>query len=281
MLARVLGCALLVSLPAGGASCRAAPAMETISYGPAPAQQADLRLPTGKAPFPVAIIIHGGCWRAAVSRSDTDALAEALTRRGIATLNIEYRRVGDPGGGWPGTFADIAAASDHLAAIAAAQHLDLRRVTIIGHSSGAHLALWEASRPRLPAPWSAVALHPVSVVALDGPATLAPFVGRDAQACGGPAIVPLMGGTPAQKPQDYRLASPADHLPLGVRQLLVEAVFAPIMQPYAAQARASGDTVDVLTPPGATHHDIIEPGTPNGAAVVDFIVSKAFPPPGR
>ena len=254
----------------------------TISYGPDPLQVADLRLPTGNGPFPVAIVIHGGCWRASVdNRSGIAGFADALGKRGFATWNIEYRRVGDAGGGWPGTFQDVAAAVDKLAAVAPRYGLDLKRVVLVGHSAGAHLALWAASRPRLPAPWSRTAIRPVSVVAIDGPGTLAPFIGIDKQACGAPVIVPLMGGTPADKPAEYRHASPADHLPLGLHQLIIGADFAPLLRPYVAAARRAGDRVDTLEPPDANHFDIVIPGKPNGEAVLDFIATKALPSKGR
>lgn len=155
----------------------------------------------------------------------------------------------------------------------------MTRVTIIGHSSGAYLALWAASRSRLPSPWTSTKLRPASVVTIDEPAALAPFIGIDKQACNGQlVIVPLMGGTPAEKPADYNIATPADHLPLGIHQLSVGADFAQLTQPYIAAARASGDTVDVLEPANANHFDIVTPGTPNGDAVADFIAAKALIP---
>ncbi|WP_162242938.1 alpha/beta hydrolase [Sphingomonas sp. Leaf412] len=249
----------------------------TERYGTDDLRMGELRLPAGKGPFPVAILIHGGCWTASFDTyRGTTPLAEALRRRGIAVWNVEYRRVGDPGAGWPGTFEDVAAAVDHLPKLAKRHPLDLKRVTIVGHSAGAHLALWAASRAKLPAPFAGKAVRPVSVVAIDGPGALAPFVGIDAQVCGTPVIVPLMGGTPAEKPAAYRIASPADHLPLGMTQLLVEAELGGFMKPYEAAARKAGDRIEVLEPAGANHFDIITPGSPNGRAVADWIAAKAF-----
>ncbi len=259
---------------------KASKPVATIAYGRDQLQVADLRLPAGPGPHPVAIIVHGGCWRASVdNRSGIAGFADALTARGFATWNIEYRRVGDAGGGWPGTFEDVGAGIDKLAEVARRYKLDLARVTLVGHSAGAHLALWGASRSRLPAPWSPMRVKPVSVVAIDGPYTLARFVGIDEQACGAPVIVPLMGGTPQEKPAEYALASPQDHLPLGMKQLLVGADFAPMLPPYAAQARAAGDPVETLDPPNANHFDIVTPGTPNGDAVLAFITAKALAAP--
>jgi acetyl esterase/lipase len=248
----------------------------TIAYGPSELQVGDLRLPKGKGPFPVAVVIHGGCFMASVDkRGGIAAFADALTARGFATWNIEYRRVGDPGGGWPGTFEDVAAAVDQVATLAPKYNLDLTRVTFVGHSAGAYFALWAASRPRLSGRFANPKVAPARVVAIDGPGTLASFVGTDAQVCGRPVIVPLMGGTPAEKPQDYLIASPQDHVPLGIPQLLVQSDLADLMQPYIAAARASGDDVLTLAPPNANHFDVVTPSTPNGKAVIEFIIANS------
>lgn len=259
---------------------RAASPVASYSYGADPEQVVDLRLPAGPGPYPVAVVIHGGCWRADYdSRAGIAGFAEALGRRGFATWNIEYRRVGNAGGGWPGTFEDVAAAIDKLAEVAPRHRLDLSRVTVVGHSAGAHLALWAASRPRLPAPWSKTPVKLRSVVAIDGPGALAPFLGVDAQVCGQPVIAPLMGGSPKDRAEAYALASPAEHLPLGVPQLIVPAELGPFVRPYIAAAKAAGDRVEVLEPAGANHFDIVTPGSTNGEAVLDFIAAKALPEP--
>ena len=249
----------------------------TIAYGPSELQVADLRLPKGKGPFPVAVIVHGGCFMASVDKRDgIAAFADALTAKGFATWNVEYRRVGDAGGGWPGTFQDVGAAIDKLAEIAPRYRLDLKRVTLVGHSAGAYFALWAASRPRLEAPWRSDKVKPISVVAIDGPGALAPFVGIDAQVCGRPVIVPLMGGTPAERPAEYRIASPQDHLPLGITQLFVPSELGDLMGPYIAAAKASGDPVLTLTPIKGNHFDIVTPAAINGQAVVAFIADHAL-----
>jgi acetyl esterase/lipase len=117
-----------------------------LSYGDDPLQFGELRLPEGEGPFPVVIVIHGGCWLSAYDLGYMSALADALTVAGVATWSIEYRRVGDEGGGWPGTFQDVADAADHLFEIASEYDLDLDRVAAVGHSAGGHLALWLAGR---------------------------------------------------------------------------------------------------------------------------------------
>lgn len=248
----------------------------TARYGEDDLRSGQLRLPKGKGPFPVAVVIHGGCWRADYDTLlGTQAVAEALTSRGIATWNIEYRRIGNAGAGWPGTFEDVGAGVDYLTTLAKANPLDLSRVTIIGHSAGAHLAAWAASRAKLGTKWMPK-VSPVSLVMIDGPAALAPLVGIDAQVCGQPVIVPLMGGTPTEKPSEYDAASPAAHLPLGIKQLLVQGAFTDFMKPYADAARGSGDTVEILQTDTNDHFDMMTPGLPNGDKVIDFIATQAF-----
>lgn len=247
----------------------------TVSYGPTDLQVADLRLPKGKGPFPVIVVIHGGCFLSSVDkRAGIAAFADALTARGFATWNIEYRRVGDAGGGWPGSFNDVAAAIDKLAVVAPRYKLDLKRVNLVGHSAGAYFALWAASRSRLPSPWSKSRIRPIGVAAIDGPGALAPFVGIDSEVCGRPVIVPLMGGTPEERPEEYRLASPQDHLPLGIPQLLVLSDLGDLMRPYVAAAMSHGDIVKTFEPANANHFDVVTPSTTNGHAVLNFLVEN-------
>ena len=252
------------------------------SYGPDAMQIGELRIPKGKGPVPVAIVIHGGCWTKGFAQMrNTAALADALTRDGVATWNIEYRQVGEAGGGWPGTFQDWAAAADHLKALSRKYPLDLSRVITVGHSAGAHAALWLAARATLPATSPIRGAAPLSVraaVAVDGPGDIAPFIGFDAEVCGKPVIVPLMGATPAEAPERYREASPFARLPLHVPQYLVssEVLSAEAAENYRKTAAKGGDTVTVLAPRNGGHFDIIAPGTPPGAEVKAFI-EKAIP----
>jgi acetyl esterase/lipase len=129
-----------------------------IAYGTGTLQFGELLVPAGRGPHPVVIFVHGGCWVAKLGKLDDRAVALDLVRliaadltvNGFATWKLEYRRLGNDGGGWPGTFQDIAAGADQLRQIAAKNQLDLTRVVAIGHSAGGHFALWLAARPKLP-----------------------------------------------------------------------------------------------------------------------------------
>ena len=177
--------------------------------------------------------------------------AAALTDAGIATWNIEYRRIDQPGGGWPGTFLDVAAAADFLRTIAAHDGLDLNRAIAIGHSAGGHLAMWLAARGQIPQGSDLYTKNPLRLtgaVNLDGPADLGAALAVEKQICGSPVITQLMGGTPATRADRYRAASPVEMLPYGGRQaFLAGAMFGSQVQPYAAAAKQSGDTIAAAT----------------------------------
>src|SRR6266705_1128791 len=120
-----------------------------LAYGSEYLQFGDLYWPNRPGPHPTGILIYGGYWRARYGLDLMPGLAEDLATRGYAGWNIEYRRVGNPGGGWPGTMLDVALATDYLRRLAPTYALDLQRVVAIGHSAGGHLALWLAARPRI------------------------------------------------------------------------------------------------------------------------------------
>ena len=253
--------------------------VQTVRYGASPLQAADLRLPDGPGPFPVVVLIHGGCWDNGFGvKAQMAPLADALGKRGLATLNVEYRQVGDQGGGWPGTMRDVGAALDSLNGLAQEHRLNLGKVTVVGHSAGAQLALWTAMRDRLSPSsdlFSPDPVKPTAVVAVDGPGTLAEFIGVDAEVCGKPVIVPFMGGTPKQFPQRYIDASPQDHLPLGIPQSFAQALFADRMQPYIDRSKAAGDPVEVFRPTDGKHFDIVNPTQKQGQGTIDLIARAA------
>ena len=243
------------------------PADAKIPYGDDPLQFGELRLPQGKGPFPVAVVIHGGCWVSKFATlQNTAAMSDALRDAGIATWNVEYRRLDNPGGGWPGTFADVADATDKVREIAKAHPLDLSRVLTIGHSAGAHLALWAGARSRLQKGSPLYRANPLplkAAVALGGPGDLKGFYEYAARICGSNVIDSLMGGSPSSVADRYAQGSPAEMLPLGVRQVLIVGVDDGVMPPparesYAAAATKAGDKVEIVEVPGG-HFEVTAP----------------------
>lgn len=235
----------------------AVPADRRIAYGEAPDQFGDLYIPVGLGGRPVAIVLHGGCWRSEYGSAPLGPLCEALRDIGVAVWSIEYRRLGS-GGGWPNTLLDVAAGAALLRNLAPSYALDLSRIITVGHSAGGHLALWLAAGSRN----DQVDLPPVSgVVAL---AALADLAEADRLGLCGGAVAELLGGDAAAVPERYRLASPAARLPLGVPQRHIVGAHDSIVPPdylaaYVAQARAAGDDATLLTLPDAGHFEPVMP----------------------
>jgi acetyl esterase/lipase len=221
------------------------PADARFRYGPAPSQFAELRVPRSPGPHPVVICLHGGFWRVQYDLAHLGHLCAALTARGFATWNLEYRRLGEEGGGWPGTFDDVTHGAAKLRAVAAEHSLDLQRVATLGHSAGGHLALWLAKTFR----------------PLRGVVPLAPVADLEEAARLG-----LSGGVAAEFRGHGTLAqtSPKQLLPLGVRQLLIhgeadEIVPIEISRSYVKSARTVGDDAELVALAGLAHFEPIDP----------------------
>ena len=148
---------------------------ERVTYGADANQFAELRVPSGAGPHPVVVLVHGGCFKTYGWFADLAAMGDALKGRGIATLNVGYRRVDQAGGGWPNTYLDVGNAVDPVRSLAKGHRLDLSRVVIVGHSAGGHLAMWAAARSGVPRGSALYMANPLAVrgvVDLAGPLDL-------------------------------------------------------------------------------------------------------------
>ena len=252
------------------------PHAPALAYGDHPDQVGNLHLPAGDGgPWPCVVLVHGGFWRIGWDRTLMTPLAIDLARRGLAAWNIEYRRVGQEGGGWPGTLEDVAAAIDHLAAV---ETIDGDRVATCGHSAGGHLALWLASRHRLPAtaPGGPPRVAPIAAVSQAGVADL----GRgDEAGLGSGACAALLGGHVHDVPDRYAVASPAQLLPLGVPELLVHGGsddIVPLTQSadFARAAREAGDEVDEIVFTGGDHFDVVDVDHPTWHDAAGWLAAR-------
>src|SRR3989442_9724095 len=160
-----------------------------------PTQFGALRLPKGKGPFPIVVNIHGGYWRAKYDLAHAGHLCAALTAKGVATCNLEYRRVGNEGGGWPGTFEDIVNGYRFISQNANRHNLDSQRMAVTGHSAGGQLALCLAARET----------SVKNVVSLAGVVDLQQAWELHLS---NNAVVDFLGGKPDEVPEHYQEADP-------------------------------------------------------------------------
>ncbi len=278
--------AAVAALCAAGSAC-AAPAAETmkwvdllnrpkpqttvhVAYGADPLQHVDVWLPDAAGPHPVVLMIHGGCWQTHVADATLmNYAAEDLRRRGIAVWNIEYRGVDRPGGGYPGTFQDVAAAADALRANAARYKLDVGNVVAFGHSAGGHLGLWLASRGRIPRSSPLHAADPLKIgtmISAGGLPDLRAAQTPPGDTCGVEAVHALTGAPTPARPDVYADTSPPELQPLAARQVQINAARDRIAPPafaaaYAKRAKAKRVAVRSLVVPNEGHVELIAPGS--------------------
>lgn len=241
-----------------------------LRYGAAPQQFIERWQPHGDGPHPAVVPLHGGCWLDAYGVDHVRPMATALRDAGFVVIAPESRRLGDPGGGWPGTFEDVAQAVD---ALVQDEHedIDRSRIALIGHSAGGHLALWLAARSGLPIDHplhaaGAGVVRPALVIGLAAITDLERYA-RGTSSCE-QAAAQLMDGAPDAVPGRYALASPLRLarpdtpviLLLGSEDHIVPAEQA---QLYAAPAAASADGVAAAPSPPSP------PAPPSPAAVPD------------
>jgi acetyl esterase/lipase len=236
----------ILSLPPPGADQR-------VAYGADPNQFLDVRLPPGKGPHPVLLNFHGGFWRAKYDLLHAGHLCEALRAAGMATFNVEYRRVGNLGGGWPGTFADVRSAYNYVRQEYSRFHLDVKRLAAIGHSAGGQLALCLAAHESS----LGQAISLAGVVDLQKAFSL--HLSHD-------AVVEFLGGKPSDVPEHYREADPRELRIAHARQRLLHGTEDDTVPPafsrdYFGQKKKLGEQVELVEVAKAGHYDFIDPRT--------------------
>jgi acetyl esterase/lipase len=252
-------------------------------YGPAPSQYSELFSPPGNGPFPVVFLVHGGCWQKEYAGIvQMRNIAGALKTQGIAVWNVEYRRVDEEGGGFPGTFQDVAASLNSLLKEASAHQLDTTRLVAVGHSAGGHLVQWLAGRPRLPPASPLYEPQPFAirqVIALGSLGDLRRRVDSKGNICG--IDVLQLTGKPSDKRADVYLdTSPAELVPNGSHTVLINGALDSLSPPrtavdYADWARRAGDTVELLVLPGASHFDEAAASSPAWKLILP-VIQKAL-----
>jgi acetyl esterase/lipase len=242
----------------------------TVRWGQGETDVADLWLPEGPGPHPVVLMVHGGCWQKAIAdRTLMNYAAEDLRNNGLAVWNVEYRGVDESGGGYPGTFLDVARAADALRDHAGQYNLKTDRIAAFGHSAGGHLALWLAARPRLPASSPLRIENPLEIAGVVNSGGLADLK-ASAPVTQAECLASIMGdltGAPGPtRPDVFADTSPAEMLPLGVFQVSVngdqDRIAPPVLgDALSARARQSGDRAEAEIIANTGHVELIAPGT--------------------
>lgn len=264
-----LGSGALLSLPSPRAQHR-------IPYGKGEFHFGDLWLPDGPGPHPVVVFIHGGFWRSKYGLGHASFLCRALAGAGVAAWNIEYRRVGNPGGGWPGTFVDVARGVGYLRALAAKYPLALERVILMGHSAGGHLALWYGAAHWVPAGEPLHVEDPLPLRAIVALAAVTDLRRAWELALGAGAVEQLLAGTPDEYPERYSTAAPQARLPLGVQQILIHGtedrtVPAEMSQRFYEFGQALDASITLLPLDAMGHFELIDPKSRAWPKVYDAI----------
>lgn len=261
---------------------REAPAaMRRISYGADPLQFADLRLPDGAGPHPCVVAIHGGFWRNRYTLDHLGHFCAALADAGVATWSLEYRRVGDRDGGWPGTFRDVAAGAAHLFRHAHEFDIDAARVAVLGHSAGGHLASWLAGLGNVPRA-SPIQSDPLPFVAALPLAGVLDLRQGWADGLGSDAVAAVMGGSPADLPDRYDAGSPFALAPSAVPHLVIhgaddDIVRIEMSERYVTHARQRGGDARTLRLDGAGHFDVIDPDSAVWPTIREAILELIHP----
>ena len=223
-----------------------------IAYGSDPNQFGELRVPARKGPHPVILFIHGGFWQAAYGLTYAGHLCAALTQAGFATWSLEYRRIGQQGGGWPGTQDDVRRGAEHLSKLHERYDLDRRRVMAAGHSAGGQLALWLAAQ--------AAVRSVVDLRGVVGLAAVSDLRRAWSLKLGGGAAAEYLGGTPREVPARYSSSSPIELLPIGVPQRVLHGTADDVVpfEMSGSFARASKNA-RLVAMEGTGHFDLIDP----------------------
>ena len=251
-----------------------------IAYGKLSDQFGELWLPAGKGPFPVVVMVHGGCWRSSVAKlSIMNYAAEDLRARGVAVWNLEYRGVDRPGGGYPGTFEDVAAGADALRGVASRYPIKLDNVIALGHSAGGHLVFWLAARGRIASPSPLKTSKPLPIataVSLGGLPDLDAARAAGDAACGAESVDRLVGRQSPSRANAYADTSPAELGRTATREILIngedDTLAPPAMgRDYVRRLRHTGQNVRQTTIAKMGHVELIAPGTPAWASAVQAI----------
>jgi acetyl esterase/lipase len=230
----------------------------TLAYGDSQFQFGKLWIPdTALPPKALLVLIHGGCWLNEFSIDHTFAFSTGLAELGYAVWSLEYRRTGDPGGGWPGTFDDVVAGINFIDSLST-YGIDAESLVIMGHSAGGHLAVLAGSES------GDLAVAPDLIVGLAAITDIVEY-SKGSSSCE-TAVPAFMGGTVEDRPEEYLSANPASQT-LHPNSYLLQGDLDEIVP--LTQAQLPGAETRISR--GASHFDWIHPGSAAFASLIRLL----------
>ncbi len=287
-----------------------------MDYGPWPSQFIEVWEPEAAPSWGTAVLLHGGFWRDRWDLRLMDALAADLAARGWRVANVEYRRVGADGGGWPTTFDDVLAALGRSAKLGRSVALsdgvrpNAASAEPVPSELGRSAALSDGVRPNAASAddvvsagkraggWGKVAVighsagghlalwataeRPDLVDAVVALAPVSDLAEASRLGLSDYAVHGLLGGSPVDHSDRYRSTDPMVRLPLGRRTLVVHgtvdtAVPLALSDAYVEAARAAGDDVTYHRLAGVDHFAVIDPGSAAWQGVVSWLSTVTKP----
>ncbi|WP_169714758.1 alpha/beta hydrolase [Spirochaeta cellobiosiphila] len=247
--------------------------IQTLKYGPDSHQVGDLYLTEGK-PKATLCLFHGGFWMLQYDRHQMDAISIFLLNQGYTVWNIEYRRAGYEGGGYPGTLEDVIDAVNYLGELSREYHnITMNQLYFIGHSAGGHLAFWLSKKGKgvtdkrlLYSPIRIIGLAP----ALDLVSIFDLYKGK--------YVLPFIGGAPQDFPDRYKHVSPIEMLPLNHKQLIIigeKDSIIPVkqMKDYISKASSMNEEVQLIEVEGGEHMDFVDSHSSSFIELLNYLDS--------
>lgn len=227
-----------------------------VRYGESRSQFFDVWCAKGPARG-AAVMIHGGFWRAKYDLTHASHLCAALAEAGISAANLEYRRLGETGGGWPGSLDDV------RHGVAAAREYFGSGPVVVGHSAGGHLALRLASEsPKIKA---VIALAPVAVLQLADELNLS-----------NSAVSEFLGSKPSESQDLLNAACPSLH-PSTIPRILVHGTMDDVVpialsREFVRLRKNDLGEVSLVEIAAADHFDLIDPESSAWSTVRDCVL---------
>jgi acetyl esterase/lipase len=193
--------------------------------------------------------------------------------------NLEYSTYYLEGGGWPGTFNDVANATDFIFKNSLKYNLDTSHFITYGHSAIGHLTLWLDARQKLNSSMLLYTSLPTKISRVFGSGAVADLIvfGKiDESTFSLPSVKELMGGTFQEKPERYSEGNPFNLIPLSTPVILITGDEHKIIShylgdDYVKKAFELNDYAKHVIVPNSGHHEYNAPTTASWPYIIEAV----------